>query len=274
MRCACIDIGSNTTRLLVADVADGRLARGGRAARVHAHRAHDRRRRARSPRRRSTEVAAGRRRPAAPAAVAAGAEHVRVVATAAIRRAANRDALLAALRAQAGVEVAVLVGRGRGAARVPRRDAHARRAAAGHDRGRRRRRHVDRDRGRHARGRRELGALVPDRLERARRPLPRRPAVARRPGDDARRRRGRVRRPRRSRAPTPPSRSAAAPRRCRRSSARCSTPAALERALGALDRALRRRRSRGATGSRPSGPSCCPRAYWCSTRPPSAWAGR
>ena len=33
-------------------------------------------------------------------------------------------------------------------------------------------------------------------------------------------------------------------------------------------------RSRAATASRPSAPSSCPRAYWCSTRPPSAWAGR
>ena len=51
MRCACIDIGSNTTRLLVADVADGRLAPARGAARVHADRAQDRRR-GRDPRRR------------------------------------------------------------------------------------------------------------------------------------------------------------------------------------------------------------------------------
>jgi exopolyphosphatase/guanosine-5'-triphosphate,3'-diphosphate pyrophosphatase len=106
MRCACIDIGSNTTRLLVAEAPEGRLrsvleqraftrigqridARGailpGTIAAV-------------------AEVVAAQRA----AAEVAGAVHVRVVATAAIRSAANRDALVAALRERAGVDVAVL----------------------------------------------------------------------------------------------------------------------------------------------------------------------
>ncbi len=108
MRCACIDIGSNTTRLLVADVADGRLA-------PHVER------------RAFTRI--GRKLDLAGAipdvviaeiaavvaahwteAAEAGAERVRIVATAAIRRAANRDALIAALRSHAGAEVAVLSG--------------------------------------------------------------------------------------------------------------------------------------------------------------------
>lgn len=108
MRCACIDIGSNTTRLLVADVAQGRLeavvqqrsfTRLGRAIAadgvippplIDA----------------VVDVVARQREVAA----VAGAEHLRVVATAAIRRAANRRELLAAIREHAGVDVAVLPG--------------------------------------------------------------------------------------------------------------------------------------------------------------------
>jgi exopolyphosphatase/guanosine-5'-triphosphate,3'-diphosphate pyrophosphatase len=108
MRCACIDIGSNTTRLLVADVAQGRLApvvqqrsftRIGRAIAVDGA----------IPRaliEHVAEVVATQREVAS----VAGAEHLRVVATAAIRRALNRDELLAALREQAGVEVTVVPG--------------------------------------------------------------------------------------------------------------------------------------------------------------------
>jgi exopolyphosphatase/guanosine-5'-triphosphate,3'-diphosphate pyrophosphatase len=108
MRCACIDIGSNTTRLLVADVARGRLAavvqqrsftRIGRAIAVDgvipAALIGD-----------VAEVVARQREVAA----VAGAELLRVVATAAIRRAVNRDELLAALRARTGVEVTVVAG--------------------------------------------------------------------------------------------------------------------------------------------------------------------
>jgi exopolyphosphatase/guanosine-5'-triphosphate,3'-diphosphate pyrophosphatase len=108
MRCACIDIGSNTTRLLVADVAQGRLAavvqqrsftRIGRAIAVDglipAELIGD-----------IAEVVARQRE----VADVAGAAHLRVVATAAIRRASNRDELLATLREIAGVEVTIVPG--------------------------------------------------------------------------------------------------------------------------------------------------------------------
>jgi exopolyphosphatase/guanosine-5'-triphosphate,3'-diphosphate pyrophosphatase len=106
MRCACIDIGSNTTRLLVAEAAHGRLSP------VLQQRAFTRIGRCTDARGAIPEqtiaavadVVAEQRA----AAEAAGAAHVRVVATAAIRRAANRDALVAALRQRAGVDVAVL----------------------------------------------------------------------------------------------------------------------------------------------------------------------
>jgi exopolyphosphatase / guanosine-5'-triphosphate,3'-diphosphate pyrophosphatase len=108
MRCACIDIGSNTTRLLVADVVDARLevvvqqrsfTRIARtigddgvipAATIAA----------------VADVVARQRE----VAEAAGAEQLRVVATAAIRRAGNRDALVAALRVHAGVTVDIVPG--------------------------------------------------------------------------------------------------------------------------------------------------------------------
>ena len=108
MRCACIDIGSNTTRLLVADVVDGRLlalverrafTRIGRKIDVAGE----------IPDAVIAEVAAVVAAHCAEAADV-GALRVRVVATAAIRGAANRDALIEALNAQAGAEVAVLSG--------------------------------------------------------------------------------------------------------------------------------------------------------------------
>lgn len=108
MLCACVDIGSNTTRLLVADVAGGRLRdvlhkraftrigkdleadgllTAGKIAEV-------------------TEVVADYRRTAR----SLGVEAIRTVATAGIRAAANREELIAALRSGAGVETHVLDG--------------------------------------------------------------------------------------------------------------------------------------------------------------------
>jgi exopolyphosphatase/guanosine-5'-triphosphate,3'-diphosphate pyrophosphatase len=108
MRCACIDIGSNTTRLLVADVADGRLSA------VVQQRSFTRIGRAMGPdgtipATTVTAVADVVRRQRE-VAEAAGAARLRVVATAAIRRAANGPALVAALRAHAGVDVEIVPG--------------------------------------------------------------------------------------------------------------------------------------------------------------------
>ncbi|MEA2301059.1 MAG: exopolyphosphatase / guanosine-5-triphosphate,3-diphosphate pyrophosphatase [Solirubrobacteraceae bacterium] len=109
MRCACIDIGSNTTRLLVADgdPGDGRLrvlAVERVFTAVGAAAAPD----GTLPPAKIAEVVAA---VAAQAASARrhGAGSTRAVATAAIRRAPNRDLLVSAL-ARAGIELEVLTG--------------------------------------------------------------------------------------------------------------------------------------------------------------------
>jgi exopolyphosphatase/guanosine-5'-triphosphate,3'-diphosphate pyrophosphatase len=106
VRRACIDIGSNTTRLLVADCDGERLLE------VHQERAFTHVRRA--------MTAGGAIDPDKVAELAIvvaaqldvarelGAEDVRAVATAAVRRAANRDELLSAIRRSCGLEVEVL----------------------------------------------------------------------------------------------------------------------------------------------------------------------
>ena len=109
MRCACIDIGSNTTRLLVAEP-----ARDGRLRELVGERAFTRL---------GSLLGPGGAIPPAVVKVGAevvaeqvamaraeGAETVRVVATAAIRDAANRDDFLAAVLEIAGVPVEVLSG--------------------------------------------------------------------------------------------------------------------------------------------------------------------
>jgi exopolyphosphatase/guanosine-5'-triphosphate,3'-diphosphate pyrophosphatase len=105
---ACIDIGSNTTRLLVAEAANGQL-------------------RELLQQRAFTRIGKGRRRedridPAKIAEVAQvvatqvrlaeelGALELRAVATAAIRQSANGDELAAAIRDRAGVDVQILDG--------------------------------------------------------------------------------------------------------------------------------------------------------------------
>jgi exopolyphosphatase / guanosine-5'-triphosphate,3'-diphosphate pyrophosphatase len=104
----CIDIGSNTTRLLVADVQEGNL-REVLAERAFTRLGRELRQAHALSEEKIGEVAgivlAQRRR-----AEAAGAQSLRVVATAAIRAAANRDELCRAVRDRAGTEVIVLDG--------------------------------------------------------------------------------------------------------------------------------------------------------------------
>jgi exopolyphosphatase / guanosine-5'-triphosphate,3'-diphosphate pyrophosphatase len=105
---ACIDIGSNTTRLLVAEPADGQLRE------VMQQRAFTRlgkglRRNEAIPARKLAEVAAvvGIQ---VRLAEELGAGELRAVATAAIRRAANGDRLCEVVREASGVEVEILDG--------------------------------------------------------------------------------------------------------------------------------------------------------------------
>lgn len=105
VRCACIDIGSNTTRLLVAELAGGSL-REVLAQRVFI------------PLRTLTgEIPPEKAAEVADAVVSqvrlareAGAKEIRAVATAAIRGAPNRDELCAAVGAAAGLQVVILSG--------------------------------------------------------------------------------------------------------------------------------------------------------------------
>jgi len=104
--CACIDIGSNTTRVLVAEV------QGGRLTEVLQRRAFTRIGKGLKPggeiaEAKLTEVAAVVAEQAALAA-RVGAPPARVVATAAIRGAANRDAFCARVSEAAGVPVEIL----------------------------------------------------------------------------------------------------------------------------------------------------------------------
>jgi exopolyphosphatase/guanosine-5'-triphosphate,3'-diphosphate pyrophosphatase len=106
MVCACIDIGTNTTRLLVAEPAPDGLRP------LLAQRVFTRVRRAQAPDGtiapdkllELVDVVASQAR----AARELGAENVVAVATAAIRVAPNRDDLIAAVRRAAGLELSVL----------------------------------------------------------------------------------------------------------------------------------------------------------------------
>ncbi len=94
MVCACVDIGTNTTRVLVADVKDGRLIEVlQRRAFTHIGT------RPEIPREKIEEVARVVTEQVALAAEA-GADRVRVVATACIRAAVNRDEFLAGMSEQ------------------------------------------------------------------------------------------------------------------------------------------------------------------------------
>jgi exopolyphosphatase/guanosine-5'-triphosphate,3'-diphosphate pyrophosphatase len=109
VRRACIDIGSNTTRLLVADCNDGDLSE------VHQERAFTRISRGLVTGGRISEdkieevasIVAGQLRVAG----ALGASEVLALATAAIRRASNGDELSAAVRIACGLEINVLTER-------------------------------------------------------------------------------------------------------------------------------------------------------------------
>jgi len=108
MLCACIDIGSNTTRVLVAEAAGGRLRE------VMQRRAFTRigkglRKDGRLTDEKVAEVAAVVAEHRA-AAEALGADPIRVVATAAIRGCANRDDFCERVRDAGGLEVEVLDG--------------------------------------------------------------------------------------------------------------------------------------------------------------------
>jgi exopolyphosphatase / guanosine-5'-triphosphate,3'-diphosphate pyrophosphatase len=108
MLCGCIDIGSNTTRVLVAEANDGRLVE------VLQRRAFTRIGKglvpgAAIPREKIEEVAAvvaSHRE----LAERAGADPIRTVATAAIRSAANRDEFAEVVGERGGVEVSILEG--------------------------------------------------------------------------------------------------------------------------------------------------------------------
>jgi exopolyphosphatase/guanosine-5'-triphosphate,3'-diphosphate pyrophosphatase len=105
-RCACVDIGSNTTRLLVAEIADGHLHEL-LSQRAFTHLGAGREPDDSIPAAKITQLAhvvASQVRHAREI----GSHRIRVVATAALRSAVNRDALVAAVEQAAGVPVAVL----------------------------------------------------------------------------------------------------------------------------------------------------------------------
>jgi exopolyphosphatase/guanosine-5'-triphosphate,3'-diphosphate pyrophosphatase len=102
--CACIDIGSNTTRLLVADADHGRLrevlqqrafTRLGATAEISARKVSE-----------VAESVAHQVR----LARECGADRIRAVGTHALRQAANREDLLSRIEEAAGIEVDVLTG--------------------------------------------------------------------------------------------------------------------------------------------------------------------
>ena len=104
MLCACIDIGSNTTRLLVADAGDGTVRE------VLQQRAYTRLRgKGEVPPERIAAVAEA---VASQVRIAreCGVQRIRAVGTAALRDAVNREELLRAIEREAGISVQVLSG--------------------------------------------------------------------------------------------------------------------------------------------------------------------
>jgi exopolyphosphatase/guanosine-5'-triphosphate,3'-diphosphate pyrophosphatase len=106
MLCACIDIGSNTTRVLVADTSGGRLTEV-LQRRVFTRLGRGLKAGAAIPRAKIEEVAEVVAEQRA-LAESVGASALRAVATAAIRGAANRDEVVARVCAGGGVDLAVL----------------------------------------------------------------------------------------------------------------------------------------------------------------------
>jgi exopolyphosphatase / guanosine-5'-triphosphate,3'-diphosphate pyrophosphatase len=106
--CACIDIGSNTTRLLVADAGEGRL-RELVAQRAFTRVGKSLQNGSLIPADKIAEVAEVVRTQAA-VATEVGADHIVAVATAAIRTAGNRDQLVDAVEEAGGMELTILSG--------------------------------------------------------------------------------------------------------------------------------------------------------------------
>ena len=108
MICACIDIGSNTTRLLVADAGDGAL-RELVTQRAFTRIGRSMRNGGGIPQEKIEETAEVVRTQVA-VAHEVGAEQIVAVATAAIRNAPNRDELVQAVEAAGGMELSVVTG--------------------------------------------------------------------------------------------------------------------------------------------------------------------
>ena len=176
--CACIDIGSNTTRLLVADAGERTAARAGHPARVHPDR--------QEPPRTAGSIP--------PEKIAETAEVVRTQATVAREVGAEqhrggghrrdphapqpRGAARTPCQDAGGMELSVLSGEEEARLSFVGATRTLLQRPDGHDRGDRRGRRLQRDRGRRGRRRDGLVGVVPDRLG-----LPRRlvPALATRP---------------------------------------------------------------------------------------------